>query len=93
MHIVVNDSNDSPPHFVKSSYSATVSEGTREDNILTVEAVDNDCSAAFSTICQYEITTQDVPFTINFDGKLVVRQCLNVNWINKKRVKFAFFKI
>ncbi len=79
VHIIVNDSNDSPPHFVKSSYSATVSEGTREENILTVEAKDNDCSAAFSTICQYEITSDDVPFSIDFDEQISATKALDAD--------------
>ncbi|XP_038075570.1 calsyntenin-1-like isoform X2 [Patiria miniata] len=80
VHIVVNDSNDSPPRFVQSSYTATVSEGVIEDNVLTVEAKDSDCSAAFSTICQYEITTRDgatVPFAIGFDGRISTTKALD----------------
>ncbi|XP_022090488.1 calsyntenin-1-like isoform X2 [Acanthaster planci] len=80
VHIVINDSNDSPPHFVKSSYSGMVLEGIAEENVVTVEARDSDCSAAFSTICQYEISTRDgstVPFAVGFDGRISTTKALD----------------
>lgn len=69
MHIQVNDVNEYSPAFKEKSYKATVIEGKTYDSILKVEAVDADCSFQFSQICSYEITTPDVPFTIDKDGE------------------------
>lgn len=69
MHIQVNDINEYSPVFKEKSYKATVIEGKKYDSILKVEAVDADCSFQFSQICNYEIVTPDVPFTIDKDGK------------------------
>lgn len=69
----MNDVNEYAPVFKEKSYKATVIEGKRYDNILKVEAVDADCSPQFSQICNYEIVTPDVPFAIDKDGKIMVR--------------------
>lgn len=68
--------------FKEKSYKATVIEGKKYDSILKVEAVDADCSFQFSQICNYEIVTPDVPFTIDKEGEnlqraafLSVQQC------------------
>lgn len=55
--------------FKEKTYKATVIEGKKYDSILKVEAVDADCSFQFSQICNYEIVTPDVPFTVDKDGK------------------------
>uniref|UniRef100_A0A4W6CFB9 Calsyntenin-1 n=1 Tax=Lates calcarifer TaxID=8187 RepID=A0A4W6CFB9_LATCA len=68
VHIQVNDINEYSPVFKEKSYKATVIEGKKYDSILKVEAVDADCSFQFSQICNYEIVTPDVPFTIDKDG-------------------------
>lgn len=65
----MNDINEYSPVFKEKSYKATVIEGKKYDSILKVEAVDADCSFQFSQICNYEIVTPDVPFTIDKDGK------------------------
>lgn len=64
----MNDINEYSPVFKEKSYKATVIEGKKYDSILKVEAVDADCSFQFSQICNYEIVTPDVPFTIDKDG-------------------------
>lgn len=69
VHIQVNDINEYSPVFKEKSYKATVIEGKKYDSILKVEAVDADCSFQFSQICNYEIVTPDVPFTIDKDGR------------------------
>lgn len=69
VHIQVNDINEYSPVFKEKSYKATVIEGKKYDSILKVEAVDADCSFQFSQICNYEIVTPDVPFTIDKDGE------------------------
>ncbi|MEQ2190461.1 Calsyntenin-1, partial [Xenoophorus captivus] len=68
VHIQVNDINEYSPVFKEKTYKATVIEGKKYDSILKVEAVDADCSFQFSQICNYEIVTPDVPFTIDKDG-------------------------
>lgn len=68
VHIQVNDINEYSPVFKEKSYKATVIEGKKYDSILKVEAVDADCSFQFSQICNYEIVTPDVPFSIDKDG-------------------------
>lgn len=70
VHIQVNDINEYSPVFKEKTYKATVLEGKKYDSILKVEAVDADCSFQFSQICNYEIVTPDVPFTIDKDGNL-----------------------
>jgi len=69
VHIQVNDINEYAPVFKEKSYKATVIEGKKYDSILKVEAVDADCSFQFSQICNYEIVTPDVPFTVDKDGE------------------------
>ncbi|XP_053704277.1 calsyntenin-1 isoform X4 [Synchiropus splendidus] len=68
IHIQVNDLNEYSPVFKEKNYKATIIEGKKYDSILKVEAVDADCSFQFSQICNYEIVTPDVPFTIDKDG-------------------------
>lgn len=68
VHIQVNDINEYSPVFKEKTYKATVLEGKKYDSILKVEAVDADCSFQFSQICNYEIVTPDVPFTVDKDG-------------------------
>uniref|UniRef100_H3C4T1 Calsyntenin-1 n=1 Tax=Tetraodon nigroviridis TaxID=99883 RepID=H3C4T1_TETNG len=68
VHIQVNDINEYSPTFKEKTYKATVLEGKKYDSILKVEAVDADCSFQFSQICNYEIVTPDVPFTVDKDG-------------------------
>ncbi|XP_046896922.1 calsyntenin-1 isoform X2 [Hypomesus transpacificus] len=77
VHIQVNDVNEYSPVFKDKSYKATVIEGKKYDSILKVEAVDADCSFQYSQICNYEIVTPDVPFTIDKDGYIKNTEKLN----------------
>ncbi|KAM3871621.1 calsyntenin-1 isoform 2-T2 [Diretmus argenteus] len=77
VHIQVNDINEYSPVFKEKSYKATVIEGKTYDSILKVEAVDADCSFQFSQICNYEIVTPDVPFTVDKDGYIKNTEKLN----------------
>ncbi|KAM4702726.1 calsyntenin-1 isoform 2-T2 [Rhinophrynus dorsalis] len=77
VHIQVNDVNEYAPVFKEKSYKATVIEGKQYDSILKVEAVDADCSPQFSQICNYEIVTPNVPFTIDKDGYITNTEKLN----------------
>lgn len=76
----MNDINEYSPVFKEKTYKATVIEGKKYDSILRVEAVDADCSFQYSQICNYEIVTPDVPFTIDKDGKdlHIVSLCFNL---------------
>uniref|UniRef100_A0A674N9N0 Calsyntenin 1 n=1 Tax=Takifugu rubripes TaxID=31033 RepID=A0A674N9N0_TAKRU len=77
VHIQVNDINEYSPVFKEKTYKATVLEGKKYDSILKVEAVDADCSFQFSQICNYEIVTPDVPFTVDKDGFIKNTEKLN----------------
>ncbi len=78
MHIKIKDENDNAPRFLKSAYQVSVDEGAILDNILQVEAVDDDCSSAYNTICDYEITTPDVPFAVDKDGKCTIEERVRI---------------
>lgn len=69
VHIQVNDVNEFAPVFRESEYRASVTEGKIYDNILQVEATDQDCSPQYSQICNYQITTARTPFAIDRNGK------------------------
>lgn len=69
MHIQVNDVNEFAPVFRESEYRASVTEGKIYDNILQVEATDQDCSPQYSQICNYQITTARTPFAIDRNGE------------------------
>lgn len=72
VHIQVNDVNEFAPVFRESEYRASVTEGKIYDNILQVEATDQDCSPQYSQICNYQITTARTPFAIDRNGKWVM---------------------
>ncbi|XP_072036656.1 calsyntenin-1-like [Amphiura filiformis] len=80
VHIVITDENDNAPRFLKSAYQVTVDEGAILDNIVQVEAVDDDCSPAYSTVCGYEITTPDVPFTVDKAGQISTTEPLSTDY-------------
>lgn len=69
VHIQVNDVNEFAPVFRESEYRASVTEGKIYDNILQVEATDQDCSPQYSQICNYQITSARTPFAIDRNGE------------------------
>lgn len=69
VHIQVNDVNEFAPVFRETEYRASVTEGKIYDNILQVEATDQDCSPQYSQICNYQITTARTPFAIDRNGE------------------------
>ncbi|XP_030843301.1 calsyntenin-1-like [Strongylocentrotus purpuratus] len=69
VHIVMRDPNNNKPRFLQNSYEATVEEGTVPHKFLQIQAVDDDCSPGFSTICSYDIMTPGMPFKIDIKGK------------------------
>ncbi len=68
MHVQIKDVNEFPPAVERESYMVEVVEGKLFDEILKVQATDQDGSEEFSTICQYHVLTRDVPFRIDSDG-------------------------
>ncbi|XP_070983435.1 calsyntenin-2-like isoform X2 [Oncorhynchus clarkii lewisi] len=68
VHIQVNDVNEFSPVFREAQYHVAVTEGKIYDNILQVEATDQDCSPQYSQICNYQITTSNTPFAIDRNG-------------------------
>nr|XP_054768675.1 calsyntenin-2-like [Lytechinus pictus] len=69
VHIVMRDPNNNKPRFLQNSYEATVEEGTVPHKFLQIQAVDDDCSPGFSTICSYDVMTPGMPFKIDIKGK------------------------
>ncbi|XP_036818093.1 calsyntenin-2 [Oncorhynchus mykiss] len=70
VHIQVNDVNEFSPVFREAQYHVAVTEGKIYDNILQVEATDQDCSPQYSQICNYQITTSNTPFAIDRNGNI-----------------------
>lgn len=70
VHVSVIDVNEYEPTFLESYYVVDVDEGRLYENIVQVEAEDEDCSPKFGDICKYEILTSDQPFVIDSDGKI-----------------------
>ncbi|XP_033097836.1 calsyntenin-1-like isoform X2 [Anneissia japonica] len=77
VHIVMADVNDNKPYFSKIAYEVAVDEGELLKNFTQVEALDDDCSAQYSAICEYEIITPDVPFIIDNKGRISSTKPLN----------------
>ncbi|XP_034038356.1 calsyntenin-2-like [Thalassophryne amazonica] len=70
VHVQVDDVNEFCPVFREPHYKASVTEGKIYDNILQVEAWDQDCSPQYSQICNYEIVTSGTPFAIDRNGNI-----------------------
>lgn len=68
VHVKVNDVNEYAPVFVEPSYVVGVDEGRLYEEILTLQADDQDCSPKFGDICRYELITKDQPFSIDSEG-------------------------
>ncbi|XP_062848908.1 calsyntenin-2-like [Trichomycterus rosablanca] len=77
VHIQVEDVNEFAPFFREPKYQATVTEGKIYDSIVQVEAWDQDCSAQYSQICNYEIITPATPFAIDRNGNIRNTEHLN----------------
>ncbi|TSO57296.1 Calsyntenin-2 [Bagarius yarrelli] len=77
VHIQVEDVNELSPFFREPVYRATVTEGKIYDSVVQVEAWDQDCSAQYSQICNYEIITQNTPFAIDRNGNIRNTEHLN----------------
>ena len=67
--IKVHDVDRFAPVFDKMSYFVDMEEGKLYDSLLKIQARDGDESEEYNKICGYDIQTDDVPFTIDNDGK------------------------
>jgi hypothetical protein len=80
----VEDVNEYEPKFTKSSYQATVEEGQLIDNVVQVEAFDEDCSEDFSKIAKYDLLeSQASAFAIDQRG--VIRNVRPLNFTQERR--------
>ncbi|CAH1775011.1 unnamed protein product [Owenia fusiformis] len=71
VHIVVEDVDEMPPVWDTEDLKIIkVTEGQIIDNIMQVKAHDGDQSPEYSSICDFQILTPNVPFTINKQGVL-----------------------
>ena len=70
VNIAVRDVNEYMPEWRVEEYSGEIQEGDIVDAIISLDAVDRDCSPTFGRICSYRISTPDQPFTINEKGVL-----------------------
>ncbi|XP_048398757.1 calsyntenin-2 isoform X1 [Stegostoma tigrinum] len=86
VHIQVNDVNEYTPTFKETIYKGVITEGKLYDNILQVEAVDEDCSPQYSQICTYEIVTPDVPYAIDRNGN--IRNTEKLSYDEQHQYKF-----
>ena len=86
VNIDIDDVNDSPPLFEKTSYNATIDENHRSTQpFLFVVAKDKD------TISQIQYSIKDEPyncFEINFNGGITKKRTCQLNYKNKKAYYF-----
>jgi hypothetical protein len=72
VYIEVQDVNEFVPHWKEEMYIREVEEGRIVDQILQLEAVDEDGSSDLSRICHYHLNTPDVPFKVDSHGRIMV---------------------
>ncbi|XP_050697797.1 calsyntenin-1-like [Eriocheir sinensis] len=68
VHVKVTDVNEYAPVFVEPSYVRDVDEGRLYEEVVALQADDQDCSPKYGDICRYELLTRDQPFTIDSEG-------------------------
>ncbi|CAF4099531.1 unnamed protein product, partial [Rotaria magnacalcarata] len=70
--ITLDDVNEFVPMFTHKSYLFKLHQ---DQNCLScrVEATDDDCSNADHRVCDYQIRTPDVPFTIDSNGSISIK--------------------
>ena len=68
MYIEVLDVNEFVPHWKEEMYIREVEPDKIYDEILKLEAEDEDGSSDLSRICHYHLITPDVPFKIDRHG-------------------------
>lgn len=55
----VSDVNEYAPVFVEPSYVVGVDEGRLYQEVVTLQADDQDCSPKYGDVCRYELLTKD----------------------------------
>ncbi|KAK3853014.1 hypothetical protein Pcinc_040425, partial [Petrolisthes cinctipes] len=68
VHVKVSDVNEYAPVFVEPSYVVGVDEGRLYQEVVTLQADDQDCSPKYGDVCRYELLTRDQPFSIDSEG-------------------------
>ncbi|KAK3087668.1 hypothetical protein FSP39_008933 [Pinctada imbricata] len=68
--IKVQDVDEYAPHFNKTSVMVDMEENKLYDPLIKLTATDDDRSKLFRDICDYQIVTPNVPFTIDKQGYL-----------------------
>src|SRR6218665_446849 len=69
VHVEVEDVNEFDPIWVQRTYYAEASDGQLFSRLVQLQAVDRDGIPGISKICHYQVTTPDVPFEVDADGK------------------------
>lgn len=59
VHVKVSDVNEYAPVFVEPSYVRDVDEGRLYEEVVALQADDQDCSPKYGDICRYELLTRD----------------------------------
>ena len=59
VHVKVSDVNEFAPFFSEPSYVVAVDEGRLYQELISLQAHDNDCSPKYGDICRYELLTRD----------------------------------
>lgn len=72
----IMDVNEFAPKFLKSHYTTTIHHGKAYDNILMVEATDDDVGAEYGKVCKYTMVTANHPFSIDASGIVSLSQPL-----------------
>jgi hypothetical protein len=76
--INVDDINEYAPVFTHNNYLFKLHQDqTCDSSSCRVEATDDDCANQDHHVCNYEITTPNVPFTIDSNGAISITKPLN----------------
>lgn len=69
VHVEVEDVNEFDPVWLQRTYYAEASDGQLFSRLVQLQAVDRDGIPGISKICHYQVTTPDVPFEVDADGR------------------------
>uniref|UniRef100_UPI00358F4E50 calsyntenin-1-like n=1 Tax=Myxine glutinosa TaxID=7769 RepID=UPI00358F4E50 len=68
VHVRVKSVNRHTPVFGRTSYNGSVTEEHVGEPLVHVEATDTDCTPQYGNVCDYQLMTPDVPFTVDASG-------------------------
>ena len=93
VNIAVRDVNEYMPEWRVEEYSAHIQEGDMSDNILTLAAVDRDCSPTFGNICSYRFSLGLLSFLnrchqMNLGLTFILQLRFKRNKVNHRKVEF-----